>query len=267
MPELPEVETIRRELEPLVVGRRLVDGWAFPHPKFLPALDAVGAAVTGVGRHGKYLLARLDDGAELAIHLGMTGALRVRPPGDPGDAYVRAWWALDEPGGEALEFSDVRRFGRLAVARPEDHVGTLAVQGPDALDPNLQGDDLYKALRQSNRAVKTQLLSQKPLAGVGNIYADEALWQARVNPRARTITRPKARALLDAIQDVLRSAVENRGTTLRDYRTVTGERGDNQFHLRAYGRAGLPCERCGTPLRRVVLDARTTTYCPTCQRR
>lgn len=267
MPELPEVETIRRELEPLVVGRRLVDGWAFPHPKFLPALDAVGATVTGVGRHGKYLLARLDDGAELVIHLGMTGALRVRPPGDPGDAYVRAWWALDEPGGEALEFRDVRRFGRLAVARPGEHAGTLAVQGPDALDPNLQGDDLYKALRQSTRAIKAQLLSQKPLAGVGNIYADEALWQARVDPRARTITRPKARALLGAIQDVLHAAVENRGTTLRDYRTVTGERGDNQFHLRAYGRAGLPCERCGTPLRRIVLDARATTYCPTCQRR
>jgi formamidopyrimidine-DNA glycosylase len=267
VPELPEVETIRRELEPLVTGRRLVEAWAFPHPKFLPAHGAVGAAVTGVGRAGKYLLLRLGDGRDLAVHLGMTGSLRVRPSGDAGDAYVRAWWALDEPGGPALEFRDVRRFGRLAVALPADHTGTLAMQGPDALDPALGPDDLYKALRGSRRAVKTQLLSQRPLAGVGNIYADEALWLAGVNPLARSVSRAKAAALLEAIQDVLRAGVDNRGTTLRDYRTVAGDAGRNQFHLHAYGRGGLPCERCGTALRKVVLDARATTYCPACQRR
>ncbi len=267
MPELPEVETIRRALAPALTGRALVGAWAFPHPKFEPALDAIGTTVTGVGRHGKYLLAHLDDGRDLVIHLGMTGSLRIRPPGDPGDAYVRATWALDEPGGEELEFRDVRRFGRLAVAAPADHVGTLAVQGPDALDPTLTADDLYKALRQSRRAIKTQLLSQRPLAGVGNIYADEALWQARVHPAARTISRAKAAALLDALRDVLTSGLDNGGTTLRDYRTVTGEPGNNQFHLRAYGRAGEPCERCGTLLRRTILDARATAWCPTCQRR
>ena len=224
MPELPEVETIRRALAPALTGRALFGAWAFPHPKFEPALDAIGTTVTGVGRHGKYLLAHLDDGRDLVIHLGMTGS-------------------------------------------PADHVGTLAVQGPDALDPTLTADDLYKALRQSRRAIKTQLLSQRPLAGVGNIYADEALWQARVHPAARTISRAKAAALLDALRDVLTSGLDNGGTTLRDYRTVTGEPGNNQFHLRAYGRAGEPCERCGTLLRRMVLDARATAWCPTCQRR
>jgi formamidopyrimidine-DNA glycosylase len=267
VPELPEVETIRRELEPLVVGRQLADGWAFPHTKFLPALDAVGASVAGVGRVGKYLLLRLHDRRELAVHLGMTGSLRVRDAGDPGDAYVRAWWALDEAGGAALEYRDVRRFGRLAVGLPEEHVGTLAAQGPDALDPALGGDDLWKSLRASRRAIKTQLLSQRPLAGVGNIYADEALWRAQVHPAARTLSRARAAVLLGHIRDVLTEGIDHGGTTLRDYRTVDGQPGRNQFRLDAYGRAGLPCRRCGTPLRRVVLDARSTTFCPTCQRR
>jgi len=275
VPELPEVETIRRQLEPLLVGRTLGDAWAFPHPKFLPALDAAGAPVTRVGRHGKYLLLGLEDGHDLVVHLGMTGSLRVRPPGDPGDAYVRAYWALEgdpaagPPGwaGEVLEYRDVRRFGRLAVARPGEYAGTLGAQGLDALDPSLGPDDLWKAVKGSRRAVKTQLLSQRPLAGVGNIYADEALWRAQVHPGARTLTRVQAARLLPAIVDVLTESIDHGGTTLRDYRTVEGEPGRNKRRLDAYGRAGEPCRRCGTPLRRIVLDARATTFCPSCQRR
>jgi formamidopyrimidine-DNA glycosylase len=197
----------------------------------------------------------------------MTGSLRVRPPGDDGDAYVRAHWVLDEDGGEALEYRDVRRFGRLAVALPGEHAGTLAAQGPDALDPALGPAQLYEAVRASSRAVKTQLLSQRPLAGVGNIYADEALWRAQVHPAARTLSRPKAALLLGAIRDVLTESIDHGGTTLRDYRTVEGEPGRNQRRLDCYGRAGQPCRRCGTPLRRMMLDARATTWCPTCQRR
>jgi len=265
VPELPEVETIRRQLAPLVVGRSLCEGWAFPHDKFTPALDAVGARVEAVDRRGKYLLLELDDDRDLIVHLGMTGSLRLRPPGDRGDAYVRAWWALDEPEGSVLEYRDVRRFGRLAVCRRGCYAGTLAVQGPDALDPTLTGDDLWDALRRSRRAVKTQLLSQRPVAGVGNIYADEALWRAGVHPAARAVTREQATALLVAVRAVLHQAIGNGGTTLRDYRPVDGARGRNQGHLDVYGRAGEPCTRCGTALRSCVLDGRTTTWCPTCQ--
>ncbi|HET6952746.1 MAG TPA: bifunctional DNA-formamidopyrimidine glycosylase/DNA-(apurinic or apyrimidinic site) lyase [Acidimicrobiales bacterium] len=273
MPELPEVETIRRQLEPLVVGRRLGEAWAFPHPKFTPALQVPGALVERVARRGKYLLIGLDDDRELVVHLGMTGSLRVRPAGDTGDAYVRAWWALSaregERGrpGEVLEYRDVRRFGRLAVAEGGVYAGTLAVQGPDALDPTFGPDDLWRALRRSHRAVKTQLLSQRPLAGVGNIYADEALWRARIHPARRTVTRAQATALLAALRDVLTSSVRYGGTTLSDYRTVDGSPGRNQQRLDVYGQAGLPCPRCGTPLRSMVLDARTSTFCPSCQGR
>jgi formamidopyrimidine-DNA glycosylase len=264
---LPEVETIRRQLEPLVVGRQLVEAWAFPHPKFEPALEAAGAEITGVSRRGKYLLLALDDGRDLVVHLGMTGSLRVRPPGEEGDAYVRATWTLDVLGGDVLEYRDIRRFGRLAVVESGAYLGTLGLQGPDALDPALTAEDLWRALRRSRRAVKTQLLSQRPLAGVGNIYADEALWRAQIHPARRTVTRRQAAALLDAVRAVLTEAVEHRGTTLRDYRAVDGEPGANQFRLDCYGRAGLPCHRCGTELRRTVLDARSATWCPVCQRR
>jgi formamidopyrimidine-DNA glycosylase len=267
VPELPEVETIRRQLSPLVVGRRLVSAWAFPHPKFTPALDVEGASVDALERRGKYLLFSLDDDRELVVHLGMTGSLRVRPPADQGDAYVRATWALDTPGGDVLEYRDVRRFGRLAVAEGGIYAGTLAVQGPDALDLALGPDDLWRMLRRSRRAIKTQLLSQRPIAGLGNIYADEALWRARIHPARRSVTRRQAEALLTACHAVLHEALDHTGTTLRDYRTPNGESGRNQFHLDCYGRAGLPCHRCGTLVRRMLLDARSTTWCPTCQPR
>lgn len=276
MPELPEVETIRRELEPLVVGRKLGEVWAFPHAKFTPALDASGHTVSRVRRHGKYLLFGLDGGAapELIVHLGMTGSLQVHPGESASldDPYVRAWWTLEalesgEKEPERLVFRDVRRFGRLAFAEHGVYSGTLASQGPDALDPSLTGVDFWRALQRSNRAVKTQLLSQRPLAGVGNIYADEALWLVGINPRVRGLGQRRAAELLDALRQVLLASLDNGGTTFRDYRTATGDAGRNQERLACYGRAGQPCLRCGTELARRVLDGRSTTYCPSCQRR
>jgi formamidopyrimidine-DNA glycosylase len=262
---LPEVETIRRELAPLVVDRTLGEAWAFLHPKFLPALDAAGATVVRLERQGKYLLFGLHDDRELVVHLGMTGSLQVRAPADVRrDPYVRAWWSLN---ASLLAYRDVRRFGRLAVVKRGEHAGTLAVQGPDALDPSYTTEDLWLALRRSRRAVKTQLLSQRPLAGVGNIYADEALWQARIHPAKRSVSRVQAAALLEALRDVLTTSLENDGTTFRDYRTANGEPGRNRERLACYGRAGQPCLGCGTTLRRTVLDGRSTTWCPTCQRR
>jgi formamidopyrimidine-DNA glycosylase len=265
VPELPEVETVRRQLEPLVVGRRIVEGWGHPSPKFASAPHASGAVVEGVGRRGKYLLLGLDDDRELIVHLGMTGQLRLRP--GELDPYVRAWWALDD--GRVLELRDVRRFGRIAVVPTGEHrsMPTLAAQGPEPWDPSLEDGGLWRNLRRSRAHLKTQLLSQRPLAGVGNIYADEALWRAGVHPARRTITRREAQALLVELRAVLEQGIANGGTTLRDYRTPDGEPGRNQLELGCYGRAGEPCARCGTELRRSVIDARGTTHCPRCQPR
>lgn len=265
MPELPEVETIRRALEPELVGRRLGSPTAFPSEKFSPALEIDDLCVVAVGRRAKFLLIGLDDQRELVVHLGMTGTLQLGDPFD--DDYVRATWQVDD--GRTFTFRDVRRFGRLRVVPTGDYstIPTLANAGPEPFDPAFDGPALYAAVRQSRRFVKTQLLSQRPVAGVGNIYADEALWLAQVNPAARKLTRRQADALAEAIVDVLTAGVDNGGTTLRDYRTLDGNTGDNQHHLHAYGRAGHRCDRCSDVLRSRVLDARTTTWCPTCQRR
>lgn len=265
MPELPEVETVRRALEPLVVGRAIIEGWGHPSAKFSSAPLAAGARIESVGRRGKYLLLGLDDDRQLVVHLGMTGQLRMRP--GHLDPHVRAWWALDDE--RVLELRDVRRFGRVGVVATGEwgSLPTLAAQGPEPWDAALDEGGLWRNLRRSTARVKTQLLSQRPIAGVGNIYADEALWRAGIHPGRRSVTRREADLLLAELRIVLEQGIANGGTTLRDYLTPDGEPGRNQLELGCYGRAGEPCLRCGTVLRRSVLDGRGTTHCPTCQRR
>ncbi len=276
MPELPEVETVRRQLAPQLIGHRILESGSHPSAKFTPAREATGATVTSDGRRGKFLLFGLDKDRELVVHLGMTGQLRFKPVPSAertggndrsDDPYLRAWWALDD--GRTLEFVDVRRFGRLRVVPAGDYssIPTLRTAGPEPFDDVLDGKLFHSLLRRSRRKVKTQLLSQRPVAGVGNIYADEALWLARINPRATRISEARATTLLKAIRTVLAQGLDNGGTTLRDYRDAEGQSGANQHALAAYGRADLPCLRCGTPLRAATIDARTSTWCPACQRR
>ena len=266
MPELPEVETIRRALEPRLIGRKVTAAGSFPHTKFADAHDIIGTTFTSVSRRGKYLIARLEDDRDLVIHLGMTGLLRTTASRTTNDKFLRAWWHLDDD--TVFEFADIRRFGRVAVVPAGQYttMPTLHALGPEPLSDGFDAAIFHKALNASQRAIKTQLLSQRPVAGVGNIYADEALWIARVKPSARAISKPKALALRDAIIEVLAAGIERKGTTLRDYRTFDGSYGENQHFLRCYGRSGQPCERCGTPLRRTIIDARNTTHCPNCQR-
>ena len=254
MPELPEVETIRRQLEPLVRGAVVTDARAHRSPKFSSAPEAIGSTITGIGRRGKYLILGLTDeepgystpdhvsgDQELIVHLGMTGALHVDdvPPDDP---YERASWDLAD--GRTLWFRHI---------------------GPEPFDPFLDGPRFHRSLAASRRRVKTQLLSQRPIAGVGNIYADEALWRSGIHPGARRVGPTRAEALLGHLRDVLTEALDHGGTTLRDYRAPDRSSGRNQFRLDCYGRAGRPCRRCDTPLNSRELDQRTATWCPTCQ--
>ncbi len=271
MPELPEVETIRRQLDPLLQDRLVAETSAFPHPKFTPAHDVAGGVLRGVRRRGKYLLVdveRDDAPHDLIVHLGMTGSLRVVGDGDDArDPYERARWRFED--GEALVFRDVRRFGRILVtaAGVWDPASTLGALGPEPWDPALDDGGFWQRTRTSSRHIKTQLLGQRLVAGVGNIYADEALWLAGIHPQRRSITRRQGDALLAAVRTVLEDGIRHGGTTLRDYVDADGRAGGNQHHLHAYGRDGEPCDRCGNPMRRTLVDARSTTYCTTCQPR
>jgi formamidopyrimidine-DNA glycosylase len=170
--------------------------------------------------------------------------------------------------GRVLAFRDPRRFGRMAVVEKGDYarIPTLAHLGPEPLSDEFDKVRFADALAHTNAPVKPFLLSQRPVAGVGNIYADEALWRARIHPTSRRVGRSRADALHDAIRQVLADAIDREGTTFRDYRMVNGESGRNATFLVAYGRAGTPCPRCKTPLRKIVLGGRGTTYCPRCQR-
>jgi formamidopyrimidine-DNA glycosylase len=271
VPELPEVESVRRQLDPRLAGRTVVAAWWDPHPeqRFSDVDRVVGCRIEAVTRRGKYLLCPLWSPAasgaadrELVLHLGMTGSFRF----DHDDAYTRARFDLDD--GHVLVFRDPRRFGRVSVVDAGDHtaIPTLAALGPEPLSDAFDVERFAEALRASRAPVKALLLAQRVVAGVGNIYADEALWRARIHPASRRVGRARAHDLHTAIRDVLRESIEREGTTFRDYQMVNGESGRNAAFLDAYGQAGRPCPRCGTAMRRTVIAQRGTTYCPGCQR-
>jgi formamidopyrimidine-DNA glycosylase len=272
VPELPEVETIRQQLEARVVGASIADAGAHWSDKFAPAIDAVGGEIVGARRRGKYLLFELDHEVptELVVHLGMTGRLTVHAVDDEPDLdhpHLRAWWRFTD--GRLFTFHDIRRFGRIHVVDAGDYgeIPTLDHLGPEPWDPAFTGKALAIFVKRSNRHLKTILLGQRAVAGVGNIYADEALWTARINPATRRLSVDRADRLVEAIRGALQSGLDHGGTTLRDYVDSAGATGANQHELLCYGRSGSPCHRCATELRSRVLDARTTTYCPACQAR
>jgi formamidopyrimidine-DNA glycosylase len=264
VPELPEVESVRRQLAPELTGRRVVSVWWDPHPeqRFSAVELLEGRRVEAVHRRGKYLLCPLDEDLELVLHLGMTGSFSFGPP----DAYARARFGLDD--GRQLVFRDPRRFGRVSVVEAGEYaaIPTLAALGPEPLSDEFDPDEFAAALERTSAPVKAALLGQRIVAGVGNIYADEALWRTRIHPMSRRVGRRRAHELHTAIREVLAESIEREGTTFRDYQMVNGESGRNAEHLAAYGQEGRPCPRCGTAMRKTVVAQRGTTYCPRCQR-
>ncbi len=281
MPELPEVESVRRQLAPELVGRTIVGVWwdAHPHARFSDVHLVEGQRIEGLRRRGKFLLADLRSPSrpgpdELVLHLGMTGSFRLvpvssTPSGDAevaGFSHVRASFALDDD--RVLLFRDPRRFGRVSVVAAGAYQGvipTLAALGPEPLSEAFSPEAFAAALAATSAPVKAKLLDQRLVAGVGNIYADEALWRARIHPASRRVGRGRATALHATIREVLAAAIEREGTTFRDYQMVNGESGRYADFLDAYGQGDRPCRRCGTPLRRTVIAQRGTTYCPRCQ--
>jgi len=291
MPELPEVEVTRRRIAPLLVGRRIrkvettADSYLFLTRPGSLRRRLAGRRVEALERHGKYLLAELDGGSRLVLHLGMTGQLfasgasSVRllsatarsalAPEEQADfrpdAHTHLRLGFDDDGPEVY-LRDVRKFGKvLLLASGETHP-RLERLGVDALE--VDGEQLFAATRGRSVAIKSLLLDQSVLTGVGNIYADEALHRAGVRPtrRAARVTRRECDALAREIRGVLARSIETGGSSIRDYVTPDGSDGGFQDERRVYARAGEPCRACDAPIRKIVVGARGTHYCPRCQR-
>lgn len=291
MPELPEVETVARDLRGLVVGARIAGvrvHWVRTLRSGDPAAFAaavVGRTIVGTSRRAKLVVLDLDHGGAITIHLKMTGQLFVVPARLPDDAYVRL--ALEFDDGRELRFRDIRKFGRVGLAWRDagtsgragsgEFRGELRGElgggkgfkgfGPEPLDPVFTVRVFGKRLRERRGRLKPLLMDQSFLAGVGNIYADEALWAARLHPlrTAGTLRRGDAGRLYQHLRAILAEAVERRGSSVDDYTAPEGD-GEMQERLLVYQRAGEPCPRCGRPIRRIIVGGRATHFCSWCQR-
>jgi formamidopyrimidine-DNA glycosylase len=274
MPELPEVETIRRQLAPALEGRRLESvrvldpRWCEPAPPEAIEDALPGREIERVGRRGKYLILSLEDDVHLVMHLRMTGNLLLTEDAeDP--PHLRVDMGLDD--GERLLFVDVRRFGTGDVLLGSDALADYfdSRLGVEPLSPDFTADALRALARGRKQPVKAFLLNQERIAGVGNIYADEALFRARIHPlrQVGTLRRPQIEALRAAVVESLELGIDSKGASIDDYRHVDGARGSFQDRFLVYSRAGEPCVRCGTPIQKLRAAGRGTYVCPNCQRR
>ena len=273
MPELPEVETVRGRLEPALLGRRFErveitdDRLVRPHEARDVASRLVRERVEALERRGKYLIVRFESGRVLLVHLRMTGSFRhVRPGAADHDPYTRAVVTLDD--GSDVAYRDVRRFGTWLVLEPDDVAPYLAARvGVEPLAAEFTARVLASRLARRRAPIKAALLDQRTLAGLGNIYVDEALWRARIHPLrpARELDRDEITRLHRAVRAALQAGIARQGASLRDYAQPDGARGRMQHEFKVYGREGEPCLRCGTPIEKIRAAGRGTSYCPSCQ--
>jgi formamidopyrimidine-DNA glycosylase len=272
MPELPEVETVRARIAPVLEGRRFEHveindpRLVRPYDPAEVAAELVGERVAAVERRGKYLIVRFESGRALLIHLRMTGSLRHYASGLDEDPHRRAVVRLDNASDVA--YRDVRRFGTWLLLEPGELQPYLdAKVGEEPLDAAFTAARLGARIAKRRAPIKAALLDQRTLAGLGNIYVDEALWRARIHPLrpAESIDRNELRRLHNAIRAALEHGIARQGSTLRDYRLPDGGSGEMQNEFKVYGRGGEPCDRCGTPIAKSRVGGRGTWFCPSCQ--
>ena len=274
MPELPEVETIVRDLRPALLGRTILRA-TLSHDDVLRDVTRRrllaglrGAAIRDLSRRAKHAVLELDTGRRLVIQPGMSGVLLIasEPLSAPDAKYAVLRAALDD--GSELVYRDVRRLGTLLLLTGAEWRAYDEALGPEPLDPDFTADRFAERLGRSRQAIKKVLMDQRFVVGVGNIYANEALFAARIDPSrpAKRVSPAEFAVLHGEVRRILTSAIRSKGTTFRDYRTGTGEKGNFQFELLVYGREGEPCRRCGTRLTLThLVDGRSTVFCHRCQ--
>lgn len=280
MPELPEVETVARALRQTILGRRILSV-RFAKTDFIDDSLAVernlpGRRIESVERYGKFMLLRLSEAetpapqssadaaqASLLVHLGMTGHLAPAAAAEPAPKHTHVWMELDD--GRELRYTDPRRFGRIAYLASVSLSDELVRFGAEPLE--IADDEFARRIRSRKARIKALLVDQSVLRGVGNIYADESLWRAKIHPArlARTLTKEQSRRLRRTLQEILRKAIRLNGSSISDFLDPDGEPGSYQVHHRAYGREGKPCFRCRSTIRRAIVAGRSSFYCPRCQ--
>jgi formamidopyrimidine-DNA glycosylase len=271
VPELPEVETIRRDLEPLILGRRITNVDVDPATIHLLVgapietlrENLIGRTIEAVRRRGKYLMLGLDDGRWLVIHLRMTGRLIWRTREAPDEQYQRAKIELDN--GYDLRWSDLRKFGTWRLH--ESAAEVIDKLGPEPIDAALTLKIFRERLANRTAAVKAVLLDQRRFAGLGNIYVDEALYEAGIRPDtpAGMLSPAAIKRLFASSRSVLERGIENRGASFKDYVDGQGEPGSQHMHVQVFRRTGKPCYACGSEIRRTIVGGRSTHWCPKCQ--
>ena len=277
MPELPEVETVRRGLDHLVTGYRITQAQQL-HPRALktesiaPLESLKGAKIIGTNRRGKFMWLTLNRPYVLVAHLGMSGQFLIHQKDHPRATHIRAQFHLKKPMRNVeLVFNDQRTFGWLSIEETTNNIPTSAQHiAPDPFDALFDKQATIKNYLKRNIKIKTALLNQEIMSGVGNIYADETLWRAKIHPETLTseLTPKKVATVIDFATEVMEEAINQGGTSFDDlYINVNGESGFFEQSLAAYGQEDEPCPRCGTPIKRITFGARSSHFCPRCQRR
>ncbi|WP_220741158.1 bifunctional DNA-formamidopyrimidine glycosylase/DNA-(apurinic or apyrimidinic site) lyase [Leuconostoc miyukkimchii] len=273
MPELPEVETVRRGLENLIVGSQITQV-KLPYPKVITGdseafiTGVLNASFVSIDRRGKYLLLRLSNGHTIVSHLRMEGQYSVEPTATLPYKHTEIIFELSDQ--RDVFYNDTRRFGRMTLATTNHEViavPSLGKLGPEPTEEDLSLDYMVSVFARSKKPVKSFLLDQNQIAGIGNIYADEVLWQSKIHPETPTnsLSSVSLSVLRQNIITEIKRAIAHHGTTVHSFSNVFGEVGQFQNELQAYGRVGQPCLRCGTIMEKIKVGQRGTTFCPTCQ--
>lgn len=268
MPELPEVETVCRGLRPLVQNRTIKEV-IITRPSIIEGKEEdfrqlmMGKMIKGITRHGKYIIFILNEGYLLS-HLRMEGKYRVTKKDEPLEKHTHVRFLLDN--GEELRYQDVRAFGKMCyLPNKEALIAALSHVGKEPWDKN--EEEFYQELKKYRSAIKSVLLNQKVISGLGNIYVDEVLFKAQVHPetKANEITKEESANILKASQEILQTAIEAGGSTIHTYKNAEGKSGAYQEQLQVYGKKGEPCPRCQTPIEKIKVGGRGTHFCPNCQ--
>lgn len=290
MPELPEVETTIRELSPKIIGKKIVNFWT-DTPKIIksPSLsifeeEVLGKKIVGLERKGKNILIRLEGNILLVVHQKLTGHLlyglwkkegnnwkpekEYKELADPYNRFIHIIFFLDD--GKMLALSDMRKFAKIAAGKEEDILKEEKINllGPDPLGKNFTPEKLGEILRKQRRPIKTVLMDQELISGIGNIYSDEALWMAKISPlrKADSLNQEEVKTLCESIKAILKKAIKLQGASIIDYRRPDGSKGKVDSILNVYRKEGQKCPRCGGIIKRVVINGRSAHYCPQCQK-